>query len=114
VEPHRTCFWRGVDSVSANHRESFEILPELSRVIARRKDLMPVGSYTTRLFEAGIDRVAQKVGEEAVETALAATVCDDEETLNESADLLYHLLVLLRSRGLSLQQLMSVLSARHG
>jgi phosphoribosyl-ATP pyrophosphohydrolase/phosphoribosyl-AMP cyclohydrolase len=74
----------------------------------------PAGSYTSRLAEAGVRAVAQKVGEEAVETALAAVAQDDEALLGESADLLYHLLVLLRVRGLSLGQAEAVLEARGG
>ena len=67
----------------------------------------------TRLFEAGVRRIAQKVGEEGVETALAAVVQDDEALLGEAADLLFHLLVLLRARGLSLADAVAVLRARH-
>ncbi len=93
---------------------SLQFLSRLEKVIEQRDRDRPPGSYTTQLLESGTKRIAQKVGEEAVETALAATVGDNEETLNESADLLYHLLVLLRSRGLGLDDLMAVLSSRHG
>ena len=89
-------------------------LAELERVIAKRDDDRPAGSYTTRLLESGVKRIAQKVGEEGVETALAAAAGEDEELLNESADLIYHLLVLLRSRKLELGSLVEVLQARHG
>jgi phosphoribosyl-ATP pyrophosphohydrolase/phosphoribosyl-AMP cyclohydrolase len=89
-------------------------LAQLERVIEQRERERPEDSYTTRLFEAGVQRIAQKVGEEAVETALAATVGDNEELLNESADLLFHLLVLLRSRGETLAGLVETLSLRHG
>jgi phosphoribosyl-ATP pyrophosphohydrolase/phosphoribosyl-AMP cyclohydrolase len=89
-------------------------LAELERVIAERNKTRPKGSYTTTLFESGIKRIAQKVGEEGVETALAATAGDDEELLNESADLIYHLLVLLRSRNLELGSIIEVLRKRHG
>lgn len=89
-------------------------LAELERVIAKRETDRPEGSYTTSLFESGIKRIAQKVGEEGVETALAAVAGEDEEVLNESADLLYHLLVLLRSRKLELGSLVEVLRNRHG
>ena len=70
-------------------------------------------SYTTRLFESGIRRIAQKVGEEGVETALAAVAQDEAALLGESADLLFHLIVLLRSRGLALQDAVTVLQQRH-
>lgn len=89
-------------------------LAELERVITQRDDERPEGSYTTTLLESGVKRIAQKVGEEAVETALAAVAGDDEELLNESADLIYHLLVLLRSRKLELGSLLGVLRRRHG
>jgi phosphoribosyl-ATP pyrophosphohydrolase/phosphoribosyl-AMP cyclohydrolase len=83
-------------------------------VIAQRNKERPEGSYTTRLLESGVQRIAQKVGEEAVETALAAVAGDSEDLLNESADLLYHLLVLLRSRGQNLPELVDTLRERHG
>ncbi len=88
-------------------------LASLQRLIAQRESDRPEGSYTTKLFEAGIRRIAQKVGEEGVETALAATAGDREELVNETADLLYHLLVLLRAGGLELSDVTSVLRARH-
>jgi phosphoribosyl-ATP pyrophosphohydrolase/phosphoribosyl-AMP cyclohydrolase len=89
-------------------------LAELERVIATRDESRPEGSYTTALLESGVKRIAQKVGEEGVETALAAVAGDDEELLNESADLIYHLLVLLRSRKLELGSMVEVLKIRHG
>jgi phosphoribosyl-ATP pyrophosphohydrolase/phosphoribosyl-AMP cyclohydrolase len=89
-------------------------LADLERVIIQRDKERPVDSYTTKLLEAGIKRIAQKVGEDGVETALAAATGDDEELLNESADLIYHLFVLLRSRKLELGSLVEVLKIRHG
>jgi len=89
-------------------------LSDLEQVIAQRDEDRPGGSYTTSLLESGVKRIAQKVGEEGVETALAAAAGDDEELLNESADLIYHLLVLLRSRKLELGSLVEVLKIRHG
>lgn len=87
-------------------------LAELDALIESRERERPDGSYTTRLFDGGIRRIAQKVGEEGVETALAALVQTDEELLGESADLLYHLVVLLRARGLSVADVERVLAAR--
>ncbi len=87
---------------------------ELDAVVEARRTGMPEGSYTTSLFRSGVRRVAQKVGEEGVETALAAVAQEDEDLLGESADLIYHLLVLLRSRGLGLADVERVLRARHG
>jgi len=89
-------------------------LAELERVIAKRDEKRPLGSYTTRLFEAGTKRIAQKVGEEGVEAALAAVAGDNDELINESADLIYHLLVLLRSRKVELGSVVEVLKSRHG
>lgn len=89
-------------------------LSQLEKVIAQRHVDRPEGSYTTRLFESGVKRIAQKVGEEGVETALAAVAGDDEELLNESADLLYHMMVLLRMRKQDLGSLVEVLKDRHG
>ena len=88
-------------------------LGELDAFIAARERERPAGSYTTKLFESGIKRIAQKVGEEGVETALAATVRDTEELKNEAADLLYHLIVLLRASGLSLADAVAVLEQRN-
>ena len=89
-----------------------DALAELDRMVANRERNRPAGSYTTQLFEAGVRAIAQKVGEEGVETALAAAVQDDAALLGEAADLLYHLVVLLRARGLSLRQANAVLEAR--
>src|SRR5688572_5803011 len=88
-------------------------LAELDAVVAQRKRERPVGSYTTRLFDAGVRSIAQKVGEEGVETALAAVAQGDPDLAGEAADLLYHLLVLLRARGLSLDDAVDVLRSRH-
>ena len=88
-------------------------LSDLDTLVAQRERERPAGSYTTRLFEEGVRRIAQKVGEEGVETALAAVVQDDQALLGESADLLFHLTVLLRARGLSLADAVRVLEQRH-
>ena len=88
-------------------------LAALERLIAERDRSRPEDSYTTRLFESGIKRIAQKVGEEGLETALAAVAGDNEEVTEEAADLLYHLLVLLRAAGLGLEDVLSVLESRH-
>lgn len=88
-------------------------LGDLDALIAQRERERPVGSYTTRLFEGGIRRIAQKVGEEGVETALAAVAQENADLLGESADLIYHLLVLLRARGLSLGDVENLLRQRH-
>ncbi len=88
-------------------------LAELAQLIETRATTPLAGSYTQKLFESGIRRIAQKVGEEGVEVALAGVVEDEEALLGEAADLSYHLLVLLRARGLGLRDLLACLEARH-
>lgn len=88
-------------------------LAQLDALVARRERERPSGSYSTSLFEAGVRRIAQKVGEEGVETALAAVGESDEKLLDESADLIFHLLVLLRARGLDLAGVAARLASRH-
>ena len=90
-----------------------DFLADLDALIAQRQRERPAGSYTTGLFEGGVRRIAQKVGEEGVETALAAVAQDDQALLGETADLLFHLSVLLRVRGLSLHDAVRVLEQRH-
>src|SRR5262249_17045737 len=88
-------------------------LARLDALIAQRERERPVGSYTTKLFESGTRRIAQKVGEEGVETALAAVAQDEDALSGEAADLVFHLLVLLRARGLDLRSVVAQLRARH-
>ena len=88
-------------------------LAGLDRTVAERLAAGDEKSYTVRLVREGVKRVAQKVGEEGVETALAATAGDNAELANEAADLLYHLIVLLRAKGLSLGDALRVLEQRH-
>ncbi len=88
-------------------------LAELDLFIRDRELDRPPGSYTAELFALGTRGVAQKVGEEAVETALASVTQDDHALLGEAADLMYHLTVLLRSRGLAMGTVVEVLKARH-
>ena len=90
-----------------------DFLAELDAIVARRERERPAGSYSTSLFEAGPRRIAQKVGEEGVETALAAVAQDDAALLGEAADLVFHLTVLLRARGLGLADVEAVLRDRH-
>jgi phosphoribosyl-AMP cyclohydrolase / phosphoribosyl-ATP pyrophosphohydrolase len=88
------------------------VLSDLEDLIAQRDRDRPADSYTTRLFESGIRRIAQKVGEEGVETALAAVAQDDASIASEAADLIYHLLILLRARGVGLGDVTEVLKSR--
>lgn len=88
-------------------------LARLDAVIAQRLQDRPEGSYTTKLANAGIRRVAQKVGEEGVETALAAVAQDEDALVSEAADLVYHLGVALRLRGRGFDDVLRVLRERH-
>ena len=87
-------------------------LARLEQTIAARATADPSESWTAKLLASGPKRIAQKVGEEGVETALAGAAGDEAELASEAADLVYHLLVLLRSRGLSLQDVLDVLESR--
>ena len=116
AEPHGPTCHTGTSSCfadSADVRPPLGFLAELDALVAQRHVERPTGSYTTKLFDDGIRRIAQKVGEEGVETALAAVVQDDEALLGEAADLLFHLVVVLRARGLSLADAIAVLADRH-
>ena len=94
-------------------RESLTFLTTLASLIEQRIAAQPDGSYTAQLVSQGPRRMAQKVGEEGLEVALAAVGQSDAELLSESADLLFHLLVLLQSRHLSLDEVVRELQSRH-
>lgn len=104
----RSCFGDEV----ASDAEGLSFLMRLESVIAQRISDRPEGSYTARLWSEGPTRIAQKVGEEGVETALAAVAADQAALRGEAADLVYHLVVALRARGLSLDDLRSELARR--
>lgn len=93
--------------------EDILFLKYLQNFIERRRQEMPEGSYTTSLFQKGVNRMAQKVGEEAVETVIEATNGTEEGFVYEASDLLYHLIVLLTSKGLRLEDLARELKKRH-
>ncbi|ABS75537.1 bifunctional phosphoribosyl-AMP cyclohydrolase/phosphoribosyl-ATP diphosphatase HisIE [Bacillus velezensis] len=97
----------------ADAQDRFGILNELESVIAKRQAEMPEGAYTTYLFREGVDKILKKVGEEAAEVIIAAKNRDHEELKWEAADLLYHLLVLLREQSLPLDDVLDVLAKRH-
>ncbi len=105
----QTCF----GNEPATPAETLSFLGTLETVIAKRAAEQPEGSYTARLFAQGQRRIAQKVGEEGVEVALAAVAEADDKVISESADLIYHLLVMLKHRGLSLERVVAELRARH-
>ncbi|PSW59088.1 bifunctional phosphoribosyl-AMP cyclohydrolase/phosphoribosyl-ATP diphosphatase HisIE [Photobacterium leiognathi] len=92
---------------------SLVFLHQLEQLLASRKGADPESSYTTSLYARGTKRISQKVGEEGVEVALAATSGDKAELVCESADLIYHLLVLLQDQGLSLSDVTNKLQERH-
>lgn len=88
-------------------------LSELQDFIETRHKEMPEGSYTTSLFKDGINRMAQKVGEEALEAVIEAVNGTDERLIYEGSDMLYHLIVLLTSKGLRIEQMAAELQVRH-
>ena len=106
-----TCFnERNSDSQDP---EGLAFISELQQLIHTRKEEMPEGSYTTSLFKDGINKIAQKVGEEAVELVIESKDNNEELFLNEAADLLYHLLVLLTAKGKDIKDVVSVLEQRY-
>lgn len=93
-------------------KEEVEFLYDLERLLIKRKSDKPKGSYSTRLFKKGIDKIAQKLGEEAVELIIASKNKKDAEVINESADLIYHLLVLLVERDIPLDRVIQEMMLR--
>jgi len=102
-----TCFFE------ENRQRGIGFLPYLQDLIDKRRAEMPEGSYTTSLFKKGTAAIAQKVGEEAVETLIGSLTGDDENFIYESADLLYHLIVLLSEKGYRLEDVAEELKRRH-
>lgn len=92
---------------------SLTFLSELQDFIEKRHEEMPEGSYTTKLFRDGVNKMAQKVGEEALETVIEATNGTNEHLVYEASDMLYHLIVLLTSKGLRIEDLANELHRRH-
>lgn len=88
-------------------------IQQLYHLIEKRKETRPEGSYTTKLFEQGIDKIVKKLGEEAVETVIAAKNDSSERIVEESADLLYHLMVMLVEKGVTLEEIQAELAKRH-
>jgi phosphoribosyl-ATP pyrophosphohydrolase/phosphoribosyl-AMP cyclohydrolase len=108
-----SCHTGSVTCFNDQKPSNISFLDQLVTLIAERRKTMPEGSYTTSLFSEGKARIAQKVGEEGVELALARMKGDSEEMANEAADLLFHMIVLLEDAGLSLADAISVLQNRH-
>jgi phosphoribosyl-ATP pyrophosphohydrolase/phosphoribosyl-AMP cyclohydrolase len=114
AEPQGPTCHLGSDSCfGAEALQTPGFLDELDALVAARERERPAGSYTTQLFDGGLRRIAQKVGEEGVETALAAVAQDEAALIGEAADLLFHLTVLLRARGLPLAAAIEELQRRH-
>ena len=97
----------------ANEATPTAFLSELQDFIDRRREEMPEGSYTTSLFRDGLNRMAQKVGEEALEAVIEAVNGTDDRFIYESSDLFYHLIVLLSAKGLRIEDVVSELRQRH-
>jgi phosphoribosyl-ATP pyrophosphohydrolase/phosphoribosyl-AMP cyclohydrolase len=110
----QTCH-KGTDTCwGENNNQSFGFLSELENVIkSRREDADTKKSYVASLFEKGINKIAQKVGEEAIETVIEAKDNNDKLFLNEGADLLFHYLILLQAKGYTLNDIVKVLEGRH-
>ena len=106
-----SCFTESI--VEKTRSGSVGILPQLVEIIKQREIDMPEGAYTTYLFDKGIDKICKKVGEEATEVVIGAKNRDKEEVKWESADLLYHLLVLLQEQKVDLYEVLEVLQKRH-
>ncbi len=105
-----TCFDGHDGTIPAG---KLDFLTQLQKLISERKSSMPKGSYTSSLFESGLARIAQKVGEEGVETALAGALQQDN-LVDEASDLIYHLIVLLEASDKSIEDVVSKLQERHG
>lgn len=114
AEPHGPACHTGTQTCFGDKgSEAVLFLKELSALIKERNQSRPIDSYTTKLFEEGKSRIAQKVGEEGVELSLAHIKGDQEEILNESADLLFHMMVLWEDATLDIGDVCKVLMERH-
>lgn len=108
-----SCFWQNLESELIADPPVGSFIDELAGIIAQRRHASPDDSYTARLFAKGRHKIAQKVGEEGLEVAMAGVAQDDNRLIDESADLLYHLLVLLDERSVSLKDVLQRLAERH-
>ncbi|MEH6987020.1 bifunctional phosphoribosyl-AMP cyclohydrolase/phosphoribosyl-ATP diphosphatase HisIE [Cytobacillus firmus] len=108
-----SCFEERVYGEESGSFSDYEILNTLEKVIEEREKTRPEGAYTTYLFEKGVDKILKKVGEESAEVIIAAKNRDKEELKWEAADLIYHLMVLLREQELPFSEVLKVLNKRH-
>jgi len=114
AEPEgNTCHTGKYSCFGVEKKSSISFLNELTEIIKDRKRNLPENSYTTKLFKQGENRIIQKVGEEAVEVLIAAKNNDREEIINEVSDLLFHLLVMLEEKKITLSEVVSNLENRH-
>lgn len=115
VHPDGPVCHTGTDTCWAETNEANDVmfLKELQDFIDKRHQEMPEGSYTTSLFKKGTNKIAKKLGEEAVECVIGATAGDDENFIYESADVLYHLIVLLAHKGYRIEDVARELKSRH-
>lgn len=123
VHPHGPTCHTGTDTCwgednsalqgSSVQNSPLQFLSELQDFIEQRHEQMPEGSYTTRLFSDGVNKIAQKVGEEALETVIEATNGTNDKLIYEAADMLYHLEVLLTFKGLRIEDIAAELQRRH-
>lgn len=114
VNPDGPVCHTGTDTCWGEENDNpMAFLSELQRFIEKRHEEMPEGSYTTSLFQSGVGRMAQKVGEEAVESVIEAMAGNDERLIYEASDMIYHLMVLLTSKGLKIEDLAVELQKRH-
>ena len=114
VNPDGPVCHTGTDTCWGEENDNpMAFLSELQRYIEKRHEEMPEGSYTTSLFQSGVGRMAQKVGEEAVESVIEAMAGNDERLIYEASDMIYHLMVLLTSKGLKIEDLAVELQKRH-
>lgn len=113
--PHGPTCHTGTDTCwgESNDASPLLFLKELQDFIEQRHEQMPEGSYTTRLFKDGVNKMAQKLGEEALETVIEATNGTNDKLVYEASDMLYHLLVLLTSKGLRIEDIAAELQKRH-
>jgi phosphoribosyl-AMP cyclohydrolase / phosphoribosyl-ATP pyrophosphohydrolase len=108
-----TCHTGDYSCFGTKEDESLDFLNYLFNLIKKRKATLPENSYTTKLFKEGENRIIQKVGEEAIETVIAAKNNDKDEILNEVSDLIYHLFVMLVDKGIEFSEVADVLMKRH-
>lgn len=108
-----TCHLKNYSCFNIERKENYNFLFELEKIINERKKNLPENSYTAKLFKEGKDRIIQKVGEEAIETVIASKNDSRERMINETSDLIYHLLVLLAELNIPFNEIIDCLKERH-